>query len=197
MTMRALFDDAGDPTEKYLLAVAYLGLGILGVAISLALGQSPVSMPAWLPVKASTGAWASLAMGGCLAGATLLSTRLLVAHFSWARELHGQLRPAVRGMRAPTLLAVALAGGVAEELLFRGTMMQAIGGLPGLLVSSAAFGLLHQVRGRARWIWASWATIMALLLGATFALTGSLLGPIAAHVTINAVNLRYLRAHEV
>ncbi|HWL88859.1 MAG TPA: CPBP family intramembrane glutamic endopeptidase [Polyangiaceae bacterium] len=199
--MRALFDDAGDTTEKYLLAAVYAGLGISGVLVSLALGQSPVTMRAWLPIGPETGAWASLAMGGCLAGAAIVSTRFFVARFAWARELHGQLRPVVRRMRAPTIVAMALASGIAEEVLFRGALLQAfaqaLGGVGGLFVSSIAFGALHQVRGGARWVWAIWATVMGLLLGSVFALTGNLAGPVVAHVAINAVNLRFLRDHEV
>jgi membrane protease YdiL (CAAX protease family) len=34
---------------------------------------------------------------------------------------------------------------------------------------------------------------MGLLFGALFLATGSLLGPIVAHVAINVVNLRFLR----
>ena len=41
-----------------------------------------------------------------------------------------------------------------------------------------------------------WATVMGLAFGALFQLTGSLMGPIAAHALINGVNLTYLRAHD-
>jgi hypothetical protein len=34
------------------------------------------------------------------------------------------------------------------------------------------------------------------LLGATFKLTGSLAGPIAAHALVNGLNLRYLKLHD-
>ncbi|WP_394826987.1 CPBP family intramembrane glutamic endopeptidase [Pendulispora albinea] len=195
--MRVLFDGAGDATEKYLLGLVYLVLGLLGAGASLALGQSPVTMPPWLPIGPETGIWASLAMGACLAGATIVATRFLVGRFSWARELHGELRPVVRGTRSHALVAIALAGGIAEEMLFRGALLQGLGGLWGLVLSSVAFGALHQVRGGARWVWALWATLMGFLLGSVFGLTGNLAGPIAAHVAINAVNLRFLRDHEV
>jgi len=66
--MRALFDDAGDTTEKYLLAAVYAGLGISGVLVSLALGQSPVtcapgspSAPKRAPGQASR--WADASRG--------------------------------------------------------------------------------------------------------------------------------------
>ena len=62
-----------------------------------------------------------------------------------------------------------------EELFFRGLLATTIG----LIASSLAFGLLHQMRGRVRWVWAGWATVMGLLFGALFLATGSLLGPLA------------------
>jgi len=197
MTMRVLFDGAGDVTEKYLPGAVYLILGTSGAAVSLALGQSPVSMPPWLPIGPETGVWASVAMGVCLAGATIVATRFLVERFAWARELHVELRPVVRRLRSSWIVATALASGMAEEVIFRGALLQALGGIVGLVVSSVAFGALHQVRGGARWVWAVWATIMGLLLGSVFGLTGSLVGPILAHVAINAVNLRFLRDHEI
>ncbi|WP_394837796.1 CPBP family intramembrane metalloprotease [Pendulispora rubella] len=194
--MRVLFDGAGDATEKYLLGFVYLVLAAAGAGVSLALGQSPVTMPPWLPIGPETGIWASLAMGACLAGATIVATRFVVSRFTWARALHVELRPVVRRLRGSSIAAMALASGIAEEILFRGAFLQAVGGVFGLVVSSVAFGALHQVRG-ARWVWAGWATIMGLLLGSVFALTGNLAGPIAAHVVINAVNLRFLRDHDL
>jgi membrane protease YdiL (CAAX protease family) len=38
-----------------------------------------------------------------------------------------------------------------------------------------------------------WATVMGLAFGLVFRVTGSLVGPMIAHVAINAVNLRLLR----
>ena len=89
-------------------------------------------------------------------------------------------------------MVMALASGVGEELFFRGCLTP----LVGVFLSSAAFGVLHQVRGRARWAWAGWATVMGLAFATIYELTGHLVGPILAHVTINLVNLRYLRDHD-
>ena len=67
----------------------------------------------------------------------------------------------------------------------------------GLWLQAAAFGIVHaQLRGPSRWAWISWATIMGLAFGATFQLTGSLAGPIAAHALINCLNLSYLKSHD-
>ena len=68
--------------------------------------------------------------------------------------------------------------------------------LVGVVVSSVAFGVLHQIGGRARWGWIGWATLMGLLFGEVFAMTGSLLGPLLAHAAINHSNLRFLRDND-
>ena len=123
----------------------------------------------------------------------MLATRAFVKRWGWARMLHADLRPAVQGAGDATILVLGLASGVAEELFFRGLLAPALG----LVVSSLAFGGLHQLRGRAGWIWAAWAAVMGLLFGALFFATGSLLGSIVAHVSINVANLRFLRDTDV
>jgi membrane protease YdiL (CAAX protease family) len=55
---------------------------------------------------------------------------------------------------------------------------------------------LHQLPGPSRWIWVSWAFLVGLALGALFELTGSLLGPLAAHALVNGVNLSFLKNHD-
>jgi uncharacterized protein len=95
----------------------------------------------------------------------------------------------VHGVGDGPIVLMALASGVGEELFFRGWLTP----LVGVTLSSVAFGLLHQVRGRARWAWAGWATLMGVTFATLYELTGHLAGPILAHVTINLVNLRYLR----
>ena len=101
-------------------------------------------------------------------------------------------RPAAHGASDAALLAVAVAGAAGDELLFRGLLVPVIG----VGLSSIAFGLLHQIRGRARWGWMAWATVMGLLFAEVFAITGSLLGPLIAHAAINHSNLRFLRDND-
>ncbi len=91
-----------------------------------------------------------------------------------------------------TLLALALASALGEEILFRGLLVP----LLGVVLSALVFGALHQVRGPGRWAWMGWATVMGLLFGLVLAATGSLVGPIAAHAIINAANLRFLRDND-
>jgi hypothetical protein len=128
-------------------------------------------------------------MGALLGAATVLVSRMLTRRAKWARALHAALRPAVRDVDGGTIAVMALASGVGEELFFRGLLVPVVG----VVVSSVAFGLLHQVRGPARWAWAAWAFAMGVLFALVFVITGSLVGAIVAHVAINGANLRFIR----
>ncbi len=183
-------------------ALVYGSLALLGAGIALALGQSPIATHGFIeellpgpsgPIAGVVAHGTSLVLGLALGAATVRATPKLVARYAWARELHASLRPVVKSQSGGTLVLLAVASGVSEEIFFRGMLVQ----VAGLFVAAIAFGLLHQVRGTARWIWAAWATAMGLALGAIFLATGSLLGPVVAHVLVNARNLRFLRDHDV
>ncbi len=172
----------------------YAFLGAVGAGLSFVLsgGQRGVlTSPSWVGLEGATSVLASVVLGAVVAAGTVALTPHLVGRFAWARDLHDTLRPVVHGASSLQLAATACLSGLAEELFFRGMLVP----ITGLFVASLAFGALHQVKGPGRWVWASWATVMGLLFGTMFCLTGSLVGPILAHVAINAVNLRYLRDH--
>lgn len=181
-------------------ALVYGALSLVAVGAALARGQSPIAVPAaetWLPLPDGLGGIVghllSLVLGVALAVATVGATRQFVRRWGWARALHSDLRPAIRGAGNGTILILGVASALGEELFFRGLLTSTFG----LIASSLAFGLLHQMRGRVRWVWAAWATVMGLLFGALFLATGSLLGALVAHAAINVTNLRFLRDTDV
>ena len=172
----------------------YGALSTVAVCGALARGQSPIAAEAWLPLGGGAlGHAVSIAAGIALALATIKATRHFVRRWGWARALHVDLRPAIRHAGEGTILVLGIASAASEELFFRGLLATAIG----LIASSLAFGLLHQMRGRVRWVWAAWATVMGFLFGALFLATGSLLGPLLAHAIINVANLRFIRDTDV
>lgn len=183
------------PLDRYrgFALLAYFLLGGLGVVVAWGLELSPFSVEPWIPFPPPMGPLFSVLLGATLALGAVAATRLLVARWGWARALHDELRPAVHGVRTPTLAALALASALGEELFFRGLLLQVLG----VVGSSVLFGILHQVRGRARWVWAVWAFVMGLAFAVVFKLTGSLVGPVLAHFLVNLVNLRYLRDHKL
>jgi membrane protease YdiL (CAAX protease family) len=192
MAYPALREDRSPSLRVALLGAAYAIVGLLGAALSLAWGESPLAREPWLDTQGGEALVASLVLGASTAGVTVLATRWLVRRARWARSLHATLRPLVRDASLGALLAMALASGVAEELLFRGFLFPHVG----LLVSSLAFGALHQLRGPGRMAWVLWASLMGAVFALLYGLTGRLEGPILAHVAINAANLRYLRDHD-
>jgi membrane protease YdiL (CAAX protease family) len=174
-----------------LLVGTYAFFATLAVLGAFALGRDPFVTRSVLGLEGHVAALASVGMGAVAATATIVVSRLAVRASAWGRALHADLRPAVSGASDRGILVMALASGIGEELVFRGLLVP----LVGIVLSSLAFGLLHQVRGRARWAWAAWAALTGAVFGAIFVLTGSLAGPILAHVGINFVNLRHLRDH--
>ncbi len=135
----------------------------------------------------------SVLLGGALGACLVISSRLSVARFSWARRLHNEFRPVARQLSSTGIVALALMSGIGEELLFRGLLQPYVG----LIAQAVIFGLLHQLPGRSRWVWVAWAAAVGLLLGAVFELTGSIIGPIVAHAMVNGLNLAYLKHHDL
>ena len=130
---------------------------------------------------------------GLLLGLAIAASSQAVGEASALRPLADRLRELLRGLTARQAVVLALCSGVAEELLFRGVMFEELaprfGATTTLLVTSALFGLAHASRERRLWIWAAISFGIGLLLGFLKLRTGSLIGPIALHVTVNGLNL--------
>lgn len=176
------------------IAAAYLLLSVLATIGALFWRwRSPWVHPdPWLELDPLTSHLYSGGIGLAFGGLVVVLTPPLVARWRWAQALHEDLRPVARSMSPAAAVVVGPASGFFEELLFRGLLTPVLGLVPQALL----FGLVHYMPGRSRWIWVAWATLMGLLLGALFQLTGSLVGPIATHSLINWLNLRFLRRHD-
>ncbi len=183
----------GDRRLASLLAVAYGALGAAGGALAFFFaGRRPLSHPRpWLGLPPVASISASIALGVALAFGIVVLTRWTVARYAWARSLHLELRPVARRFSQQEIWLVAALSSIGEELFFRSFLVPTMG----LVGSTILFGVLHQVRGRSRWVWAAWATVVGLLLGSIFVATGSVLGPMVAHALINGINLSFLKAH--
>lgn len=185
----------GDRQLAGLLALAYAGLGLAGGALAYFFaGHAPFAHPSpWIEMPQLASVSASVAIGVAFAFAVVVATRITVTRFTWARRLHLELQPVARRFDRQEIWLVAILSSVGEELFFRSFLVPVCG----LVVSTILFGLLHQVRGPSRWVWAAWAGAVGLGLGAIFAATGSVLGPIVAHALINATNLAFLKHYDV
>ncbi|XXX75054.1 CPBP family intramembrane glutamic endopeptidase [Sorangium sp. So ce134] len=175
-------------------ASGYLVLSALAISLAVVLrdGWPWIHPSPWLSLPPLAGLLVSAALGLTLAGVVVVMTRVAVARFGWARRLHGELRPVARDLSLGQVLLLAGLSSLGEELLFRGLLTP----LLGVLLSALVFGLMHQMRGPSRWVWVGWAVGVGAGLGAIFAATGSLVGPLLSHAVVNAVNLSYLRDHD-
>ena len=176
------------------VVVAYTLLGLLAWGLSAAFGDgNPWIHPApWLAFGEPIRTAASLLLGFALAAILVASTRIAVQRFSFARQLHSDLRPVARNLTVASVVVIALLSSVGEELFFRGFLAPLIG----VFAQALIFGMAHQLRGPSRWVWVAWASLVGVCFGFIFVLTGSLLGPIAAHAAVNSYNLVFLRNHD-
>jgi membrane protease YdiL (CAAX protease family) len=113
--------------------------------------------------------------------------------FPLARELEARLGEALGPITPSEAMALALLSGFAEELFFRG----AVQGSLGWGAATILFGLLHSGPGKAFRLWTLFAVVAGALLGGLMAWRGNLLGPVAGHFLVNAVNLRRLARDSV
>lgn len=137
----------------------------------------------WGPVGLALGA--ALALGS--QRVTARSDRFSQMSDALAAQL-GPLSPAATGV-------LAVLSSVGEEWLFRGVLQPAWGWLLATLV----FAIVHLPMQRELWLWPFLAFGIGLLLAWLYELSGGLVGPIALHFAINALNLRWLsrRAAEI
>lgn len=179
-------------------SVAYALVALAALAVGHAFERESLLayQARWLPLTGAEAHAFSALLGAAFAGVIVVGTRVLVVNTEWAKALHRDLRPLTEGLDGLGIVVVAGMSAVAEELVFRGLLMPWLGSW-GLVTQAALFGLVHaQLSGPSRWVWVSWASLVGLALGAMFALTGSLLGPIVAHALINGLNLLYLQTHD-
>jgi membrane protease YdiL (CAAX protease family) len=183
------------------MGTAVLVYGLLaasGTLWALLAGRSPLWLETeeawlgtWLPSPLARSV-VSLLLGVSVALMAVRGTRVLVQRTTWAKRLHIELRGMVGPLSGAAIAFFALTTGVVEELFFRGAMQPAFG----LLLTSLVFGAVHVGPTRAFLPWTLWAAIMGAVFGLLYALTGSLVGPIAAHVLINYENMHYLVSYD-
>ncbi len=173
------------------LAVAFeAGLGAVGCAAAWWFGVPLVNRLTVTPAVAWRSVVALAPMLGLLAAAMrsrwapLVRLRLLVGEL--VREFFG-------AARWWELLAVAIAAGVGEELLFRGALqplaIRWLGPLTGLIAASVVFGALHA----ASTTYFVVATLMGLYLGWLAQTYNDLVAPMFVHAAYDWAALAMLR----
>ena len=147
-------------------------------------GRVPVFAPGARKVDWFGDLSLGIVVGLLMVGLSDVITRLTAWGERTARILGEMLGP----VRTGDAIWLALASSIAEELLFRGALQSHLG----WLATSLVFGLAHLAPRRDLMPWTAMAVAAGLVLGALFEWTGNVLAPIAAHFTVNAINLRQL-----
>jgi membrane protease YdiL (CAAX protease family) len=168
-----------------LVLVLYLALASAGIAWSTLRGDASV----WR----FAGRDDPQVMIGILAGLLIglgfvFGSRFATHRFEWGRALHRDLRALLGPLPGSEIVVLAVASAIGEEIFFRGALLPAIG----LWGSSAIFALLH-IGPKVRFLpWTFSSLVAGLVFGQLFMWAGDLSGPVVAHFTVNALNLRYL-----
>ncbi len=182
--------ESGPPGRRFICnsaAVLYIAMSIV------ALLWSWLNAGRLLPDSVAGGRpWESLGLGLALALAVLIVTGFMMRRRSAMHWFAQEVRKLLGPVDWRMALTLGLLSGIAEELLFRGVMQSVLG----YVLTSFLFGLLHIGPDRRYLVWTVFAVVMGLLLGGILLLTGSLLGPIVAHVLVNVVNLRRIGRFE-
>lgn len=175
------------PIPALAMALVYLGLGALGAWWMRAGGHAPWPADGLAPGPLTLAAAIGLGVGVTLHAAW--------APFRRARALEPLERALVEAVQliGPANLWALLPGAVlAEEVLFRGAMHPAWG----WPAASVAFGLAHFMPPRREmWPYPLLAGVAGAAFSGAYVLAGGhLVAPFVAHLTLNALNLRLLRA---
>lgn len=164
----------------------YAAMGILAFLIAAGRGDPDLYRLGGTPAvwQLGAGPLIGLALGLGVVGLTRFAT----ARFQWARDLHTSFHDLLGPLTGREIVILALASSVGEELLFRGALLPWLG----VWVQAAVFAVLHIGPGRRFLPWTASALVLGIAFGFLAKWTGNLGGPIAAHFTINYLNLRFI-----
>lgn len=172
--------EIGDPVPIALTAtIVYIPLMLLGGALAWFWQQS---LPGNLdPIVLGQGILHGFGAGCILVVLTWLTGSRVRA----LRVLEAEFRSTLGDISSLQILGLALLSGVAEELLFRGTLQPWLG----ITWASIIFGLLHFVPNIVFLPWTIFALITGFIFGWLYEDCDTLAAPITAHITVNWLNL--------
>jgi membrane protease YdiL (CAAX protease family) len=177
-------------TRTTLIFAVYSALGAAAIGWGALRGDPDVYR---LPSSTAARLAVSPLVGVAFGLAVVFLSRVAVHRFDWARVLHREFHALVHELSAREIFSLAVASSIGEELFFRGALLPAVGLFP----SSLLFALLH-VRPQRRFLpWTAMSLILGVAMGIMFIQLGDLGGPIAAHFTINLINLHYIAKTEL
>jgi uncharacterized protein len=173
-----------------LIILVYGGLGVVAVVWAAVRGRADLyRYGESTPLKLALSPLCGVAVGL----AVVFLSRFATHRLEWARVLHREFHSVVHELSSREIFLLALFSSVGEELFFRGALLPQLG----LWISSGVFALLH-VRPHLRFLpWTVMSFIIGVVMGLMYMKLGDLGGPIAAHFTINLLNLNYIAKTEL
>jgi len=178
------------PLSRASLVIGLYGaMALVGLLIAAGRGNPDLygisTAPGWLLL-------ASPAVGVGVGILVVLLTRVAARYFQWARDLHASFRDLLGTLTGREIVILAVASSIGEEMLFRGALMPWLG----VPWQALVFALLHVGPSKRFLPWTASAFVLGVAFGLLADVTDNLGAPIAAHFTINFLNLRYIVAHE-
>ncbi|KAK3272533.1 hypothetical protein CYMTET_19179 [Cymbomonas tetramitiformis] len=154
------------------------------------------SMPFPLEVGAAEAGHVALAVGA--AGVVTLARVTLLARWPEFKEATDiSNRQVLTPLQGVDLLQVSAFPALGEELLFRGTLLPAVGAdWRGVTVAGIVFGALHISGGRNP-AFAVWSGSVGILYGALAVVTNDLYAPILAHTIANLASATIWQAENL
>ena len=143
--------------------------------------------------------WKHACLASALAvGVTAGRVAFMSASEDFRKETNDSNKQVLTNLEFPDVLFCAAYPALAEEMLFRGALMPALGGgAVGVLVAGTVFGALH-ISGERKVSFAVWAATVGILYGATceYFANGDLFVPICGHALANIYSALLWRASE-
>jgi len=143
--------------------------------------------------------WKHACLASALAvGVTAGRVAFMSVSEDFRKETNDSNKQVLTNLEFPDVLFCAAYPALAEEMLFRGALMPALGGgAVGVLVAGTVFGALH-ISGERKVSFAVWAAAIGILYGATceYLADGDLFVPICGHALANIYSALLWRASE-
>lgn len=167
-----------------------LALGLAAVIFGLWMTRPPWQRFEWTPTAAGWGIAAALPLLALLAA----TQRIRRGPLGRLNQLVDKfVLPLFAGCTIGDLAVIALVAGIAEEMLFRGTIQPALanwlGPIAGLVAASLLFGLAHAITPT----YAVLTAVIGAYLGWLYQYSDNLLIPATAHALYDFLAIIYLR----
>jgi hypothetical protein len=184
---------AGRPSFVRSALLFYGVMGCVALVWRMSTPGQSILHPSFEAARDAWGLLPSLAVGLIVGAASIGVSELLTRKTTLGEGLAELLGESLVGLRIGDAILLALASGLAEEMLFRGALQPAVG----IFWASLIFGACHFLPRKELALWSLYAVGMGFAFGALFEWTGQLIAPVTAHVLVNGVNLpRLARRYE-